>query len=57
MIGRRVAVCIPNFLLFLVKIMDTRNGVGLKFVGKLRALPRSLHIFLCSLDLCDKNLL
>lgn len=53
----RVAVCIPSFLLFLMEIIDIRNDVGLKYVGKLRALPRSSHSFMCSLDLCDKNLL
>lgn len=57
MIGRRVADCIPSFFLFLMEMMDTRNGVGLKYVGKLRALPRSSYTFLCSLDLCDQNLL
>jgi hypothetical protein len=57
MLGRRVAVCIPSFLLFFMEIMDIRNGVGLKYVGKLRALPRSSHSFMCSLDLCDQNLL
>lgn len=30
-----------------MEIMDIRNGVGLKYVGKLRASPRSSHSFLC----------